>query len=139
LDAAAAPPVFLLTRVEAGEDKASEKPIALPDRPAKAVLADKARDRRPLVTTCGGTASKTVIPAKVEPRGAHLPRQKISTNVEEHVKREIRSCQMEVRRLNSRHRVSAERIGVVTNGGCLTTFPLISNELAARCAWLNYV
>jgi hypothetical protein len=67
---------FLLTRVEAAEDKASEKLIALPDRPAKALLAEKACDRRPLVIACQGTASKAVIPTKVEPRGAHLPRQK---------------------------------------------------------------
>jgi hypothetical protein len=66
-----APVVFLLTREEAAEDKASEKLIALPDRPSKALLADKACDRCRLVMTCGGTA-KAVIPTKVEP----LPRQK---------------------------------------------------------------
>jgi hypothetical protein len=59
--------VILLTRVEVAEDKASEKLIAQPDRPAKVLLAGKACDRRPLVMTCGGTASKAIIPAKVEP------------------------------------------------------------------------
>ena len=59
-----APIVFLLTRLEAAEDKASEKLIALPGRPAKTLLADKACNRRPLVITCGGTASKAVTPPK---------------------------------------------------------------------------
>jgi hypothetical protein len=63
-DRSSASVVFLLRRVEAGEDKASEKLIALPDRRAKALLADKACDRRPWMMTGGGTASKAVIPAK---------------------------------------------------------------------------
>jgi hypothetical protein len=62
---AAPPPVaFLLTPVEAAEDKASEKLIALPDRPAKALLAERACDRRPLVMTCRGTASGRSSPPK---------------------------------------------------------------------------
>ena len=78
--------VFLLTRVEAAEDKACEKLIARPDRPAGALLADKACDRR-LGGDWRGHRIKGGQPPPKSSHEAHIFLDKKSLRGEDHGKR----------------------------------------------------